>query len=389
MDRFLPIAFVTRAKLAGARWRKLQPTWQWRRRVLGWFRRRARWEFWPPWLAYIPVAPYILFLGIRHRSATLFTAANPGIPSGGFVGESKSAILANLARAAEYVVLPGELAADARVRAVKDFLAARGLRYPVVLKPDVGERGTGVAIAREDRDVVWYFQTTTTDTIVQKYVGGLEFGVFYYRHPGQAKGRIFSITEKRFPAVIGDGSSTITELVLRDERAVCLADLYLGRLKRVADEVPAAGEVVPLAELGSHCRGAVFLNGAGLATEALRSAIDAIAQAQPGFFIGRFDVRSASIENLKSGRFEVLELNGVSAEATHIYDPSVSLLEAYGVLFRQWRIAFEIGAANRGEGVQPMRFGEFVGLLRTRYAKSSRVQPQTRPREAECHSAAS
>lgn len=37
----------------------------------------------------------------------------------------------------------------------------------------------------------------------------------------------------------GDGTSTITELVLRDERAVCLADLYLGRLKRAVDEVPA------------------------------------------------------------------------------------------------------------------------------------------------------
>jgi hypothetical protein len=138
----------------------------------------------------------------------------------------------------------------------------------------------------------------------------MEFGVFYYRYPGERQGRIFSITEKRFPTVLGDGLSTITELVLRGERAACLADLYLGRLKRAADEVPAEGEVVHLAELGSHCRGAVFLNGASLETEALRAATDAMAMSHAGFYFGRFDVRSPSIQELKSGRFEVLELNG-------------------------------------------------------------------------------
>jgi len=41
----------------------------------------------------------------------------------------------------------------------------------------------------------------------------------------------------------------------------------------------------------------------------------------------------------------------------------VSLLEAYSVLFRQWRIAFEIGAINRQAGAKPMRFREFLRLL--------------------------
>ena len=158
---------------------------------------------------------------------------------------------------------------------------------------------------------------------------------------------------------------------MRDERAVCLADLYLGRLKRAADEVPAEGEVVHLAELGSHCRGAVFLNGASLETEALRAATDAMAMSHAGFYFGRFDVRSPSIQELKSGRFEVLELNGVSGEATHIYDPSVKVLEAYRVMFRQWRIAFEIGAINRQAGEKPMRFREFLCLLTSRRTQSS------------------
>ena len=104
-------------------------------------------------------------------------------------------------------------------------MMARKLTYPIVLKPDVGERGTGVTIARTGEDMHSYLKTSVGDMIVQKYIAGMEFGIFYYRYPGQSKGRIFSITEKHFPTVVGDGASSITDLVLRDERAVCLADL--------------------------------------------------------------------------------------------------------------------------------------------------------------------
>ena len=330
--------------------RKLKPSWQARRRLLGWIRRRTRWEFWPAWLAYIPVVPYVAYLGLKHRSLTLFTAANPGIPSGGFVGESKSAILSLLTSVPEWTTVSNSIAP---------------LPYPFVLKPDVGERGKGVAIIRNGNDLAAYFATARGRTIAQQYVDGVEFGVFYYRYPGESEGRILSITKKHFPVVVGDGASTIRELVLRDERAVCLANLYLSRLRRSPDDVPTTGEVVPLAELGSHCRGAIFLNGTALETEALRSAVDSIAQNFPGFYFGRFDVRSESIEALQRGQFQVLELNGVTSEATHIYDPAVSLVEAYRVLFQQWRIAFEIGACNRHAGHEPMRLRDLLVTVRS------------------------
>jgi hypothetical protein len=91
--------------------------------------------------------------------------------------------------------------------------------------------------------------------------------------------------------------------------------------------------------------------------------VDAVARRFSGFYFGRFDVRSESVEQLQRGWFAVLELNGVSAEATHIYDPSVSLLEAYRALFRQWRVAFEIGVQNRQLGYRPMSLRGFVALL--------------------------
>ena len=111
-----------------------------RRRLLGFVLRKVRWEFWPLWAAYLPVVPYILYLGLKHRSLTLFTAANPGIPAGGLAGESKSEILNQLAPSgavAKYRVVQGPVATE----------------FPVVLKPDVGERGSGVVIAHSPEEL--------------------------------------------------------------------------------------------------------------------------------------------------------------------------------------------------------------------------------------------
>jgi hypothetical protein len=56
----------------------------------------------------------------------------------------------------------------------------------------------------------------------------------------------------------------------------------------------------------------------------------------------------------------------VTSESTDIYDPKNSLLAAYQVLFRQWRLAFEIGAANRRAGVRPTGVVELLRLLSAR-----------------------
>lgn len=346
-----------------------------RRRLAGFWKRAVEWEFWPPWAAYLPLAPYFLYLAVRHRSLTLFTAANPGIPSGGFAGESKSAILSRLGgAAAAYTVIPADLEPAARIQLAWRFLREEGLEFPVVLKPDTGERGRGVSIVRTAAALASYLERASTDIILQQYVPGVEFGVFYYRYPHEASGRIFSITEKRFPAVTGDGRATLRELILRDRRAAAIARTYEKLAARPLDEAPAAGENVPLAEIGSHCRGAIFLNGARLLTPALEEAVDRIARAHPGFCFGRFDVRAPSTAAFAAGHFTVIELNGVSAEATHIYDPSVSWLETYRVMFRQWRIAFGIGEANRARGTRPMPLGAFLALV-ARHLRGGRRPP--------------
>ncbi len=319
---------------------------------------RLRWEFWPIWAVYLPLVPYLIYLALKHRSATVFLAANPGMDGGGFVGESKSEILRQLDPAA---VAPFALVEN----------AAQALlwieSFPAVLKPDVGERGKGVAVIRNEDDVHNYFAQTAGKSIVQRYVAGVEFGIFYCRMPDEAKGRILSITDKRFPEVIGDGTRTLAELILSDPRAMCLASVYMRQSKRPLNDTPRAGERVQLVEIGSHSRGSIFLDGMTCHTPELEDRIDQLSKSHPGFYFGRYDVRAPSEERI--AEFTVLELNGVSAEATHIYDPAVSLREAYRVLAQQWRLAFEIGAQNRLRGAvvppaaevwQSLRSGEVI-----------------------------
>ncbi len=350
-----------------------------RRRLVGLLKRKVQWEFWPAWAAYLPLIPYLVYLAIRHRSLTLFTAANPGMPSGGFVGESKAEILRHLTAVdgvvADFEVIPAALDPGRRVAAAVRFMTSRGLDCPVVLKPDVGQRGSGVAVIRSRDEMNSYLTRAAGDVIIQRHLDGEEFGVFYYRYPRERRGRVFSITHKLFPTVTGDGRRTLRELILDDPRAVCMAAVYERVARRPVDDVPDDGERVQLVELGSHCRGAVFIDGRALNTPALEDAVERVSRAHPGFYFGRFDVRSPSVEAFREGRFMVIELNGVSAEATHVYDPAVGIVDAYRTMARQWRIAFGIGAENRERGFRPMGLTEFVALIAGRTAPEARPMP--------------
>ena len=352
-------------------------TYRGRRLLLARWRRLTEWEFWPVGLFYLPVGLYIIYLGLKHRSLTLFTAANPALPDGGFAGESKASILRGLPRepVARFDLLPTGLPPADRLERVRHFMERDRLDFPIVAKPDVGERGAGVAVVNDEDELRGYLEGAGGDTLIQEYVPGVEVGVYYYRLPDEPRGRIFGITEKRLQSVTGDGSSTLETLILRDERAMRQAGLFLERHSHNLLDVPAAGTTVPLGRLGNHCQGAVFLDGRRLLTRELEDAVDRISRQYDGFYVGRYDIRAPTEDDLMAGRnLTVLELNGVSSEATNIYDPANSLGNAYRTLFEQWRIVFAIAAANRRRGVRPLPLGEFARGI-WHYLSRSRSTP--------------
>lgn len=327
-------------------------TYRGRRLLYSSYLRLRHWEFWPLHIFYIPVVLYILYLGLRHRSFTLFTAANPAIPDGGVVGESKSAILQGLQDNPDFVaafrLLSPNLALEEQCREVESFMADTQLGFPIVLKPDQGERGSGVSFANSEAEVKAYLATATLPVIAQAYVQGAEYGVFYYRLPNQETGHIYSVTDKQFLHLTGNGKDTLEKLILNHPRAICMARFHLQKHADHLYDIPVAGEDIPLVNIGTHSRGAIFLDGMDIITPALTASIEKIAREYRGFFFGRFDIRTPSLDDFRDGKnFKIVELNGVTSEATHIYDPKNSLWDAYKTLWRQWEIAFEIGQQNR------------------------------------------
>jgi membrane protein DedA with SNARE-associated domain len=347
--------------------------WNNRRLLVGRIKRILNWEFWPLWAFYIPVVLYVLFLGFRNRNLTLFTATNPAIPAGGFVGESKDSIyrlLISSPIAAQHLLKSVKIEVsqtflDRLVTAVT-FLHRHELEFPLVLKPNVGERGRSVEILRDKRQLGLAIRSTNQDVVLQEFADGVEASIFYYRFPGAERGYIFSITEKVFPFVTGDGRTSIEKLILKDDRAICLAESYFQHLNDRLNEVPREGEKVRLIEIGTHSKGAIFKDGSWMITEELEHAVDALCRDVEGFHFGRFDVRAESFERLKNGQFKIIELNGVTSESTNIYDPRYNLFDAYRILFRQWKLAFLIGKANRNRGAKPITLRQFFRLIWTR-----------------------
>ncbi|HZJ71247.1 MAG TPA: hypothetical protein VFF36_09990, partial [Planctomycetota bacterium] len=352
--------------------------------------RRLRWEFWSPWVFYVPAACWYLLLALRHRSLTLPTVANPGMDGGGFIGESKAAILRDLVagrdEAQRFVVrtllLPAVESAPPADRwlTLAAWMSEQSLHFPIVLKPDVGQRGSGVRKVSSEAEARAYLEALPLAIAAQDYAPGPhELGVFWVRPPGSPRGAIFSTTEKFFPEVVGDGVHDLEDLILLHPRAVLMSGTFFRRHQELLDWVPGVGARFPLVTSGNHCQGTLFKDGRRLATDALRARLDALADGYPGLHVGRFDLRAPDLQALQRGEgFLIVELNGATAEATHIYDPDFGPvrgpLVAYRTLFAQWSLVFRVAAANRAAGARPLGTRELARRVLA-FRRAARLHP--------------
>lgn len=318
-------------------------------------------EFWPLWFFYFPVVIYWIVLGVRYRNFGLPMLANPNIELGGMVGESKAQILEQAGPFANQYILPFvTLRCDAREppqeAARKALTEARnkGLQLPLVVKPDLGCRGLAVRVLRSEKDLINYLNAYPHG---QRYLlqqlapWQAEAGVFYVRKPDESSGKLVSITLKYVPSIIGDGVSTFTQLLDAHPRTRKMRKAYLSKNGVNAQAVPAKGEELALTFSGSHCRGSIFRNGNEFICKELTSAIDKVMRDFPEFYYGRLDIKFKDMEALQRGEdFCVIEINGASSEATHIWDSRTRLRDVFVTLFWQYRSLFEIGHELRLRG---------------------------------------
>jgi len=345
-------------------------------------RKVARAERIPPALFYLPLVLNWIFLGLRYRSLTLPTAANPKIFTGGMWGETKSSYLDDVAPEerqwiADFVTItrpPYAHDPAAEVAAAMAAIKAHNLVFPLVAKPDIGWHGHGVRRI-DDRaqlaDYIAKFPAGNT-LVLQRYVAyAAEAAVLYARLPGEANGSIVSLTLRYFPHVVGNGRSTTRQLICSDARAQWKQALHLGidpthrGVDAIdLDRVAARGEVVRIALIGNQRVGALYRDGHRHITAALEQRFDAIARGMTEFHYGRFDLRFNSIEGLKRAvDFSIVEINGIGGEAIDCWDPHLGVREVYRRLAAQQRLLFLIGERNRARGFHPTKVGDFVASL--------------------------
>ena len=270
---------------------------------------------------------------------------------GGFAGESKMEILekfpSNLVPKTLLVRKGDPLDRIHIQRLEKD------LQFPIIAKPDVGERGFKVEKIETLEELAGYSQSCPTDFLLQEYIDlPVELGILYYRYPGKKKGHISSVTIKEFLTVVGDGHSTISQLIMAYPRAKLQYKSLKESYPQLLDQVPKQGEQIQLVPIGNHARGATFLNGNSYIDTELVSRFDELFNSLEGIYFGRLDLKCNSIESIKRGEaFYILEFNGVKSEPTHIYHPGFSLWEAYKVMYRQWKVIYQISIANHKRGI--------------------------------------
>ena len=238
-------------------------------------------------------------------------------------------------------------------------LRENGLSFPVIFKPDMGERGWMVRKIKSEEDVLQYLKEIKIDFLAQELVDlPLEFGVYYLRFPDKQSGFVNSITMKEFLSVEGDGKKTIAELILEKDRARFQWNILAAVYKERLDEILPTGKKMELVSIGNHCLGTTFLNGNHLITPKLSASFDRISKQVKDFYFGRYDLRCASLEDLENGIVKIVELNGCGAEPAHIYHPGASLWKGVGDLIAHWKNLYKISRQNHERGVPYLSFRE-------------------------------
>lgn len=321
------------------------------------------WEYWPIYIFNIPVVFTWLWHSLRSRDFFFFTLTNPGIETGGFFGESKSTILQYIPDEFKPITVLIKPAFDEKK--VNEIFAQSGLTFPVIAKPEIGERGWLIKKINDIEELRAYLNAHRIDIILQTYVEfPLELSIMVFSLPDGSEAKVTSICEKHFLSVEGDGISTIEQLILKNERALFQFEKLTQKLGDGIKHVLGPGQHLLLESIGNHCLGTMFLNRNHQIDEAIRAQMVKLLATMPGVFYGRFDLRVSSWESLRQGKdIRVLEFNGTSSDPAHIYQPGFSLFQAYKDILYHWRVMYVIAKQNKKAGMRQVAFKKMISAL--------------------------
>ena len=324
------------------------------------------WELWPFNLIYAPLGPLWLWYALKARHFWFFTPTDPTLTFGGFEGEGKKEMYDLLPEGSypKTIYLSPSLPFDEVKKRVKE----QGFTYPLCVKPESGLKGLLFRKIDTEEKLQAYHSRVPVDYLVQELADlPMEVSVFYYRYPNQQCGTISGFIQKEMMHVFGDGESTLWELILQHPKAKHrLEEMRIKHEAHLSAVVPK-GEKYNLAHAANLNRGARFTNLKDLIDERLLALFDPLSH-RCSFYYGRYDIKCNGIEELKQGKFTILEFNGTGAEPNHVYNAGYSWWQALRVFAHHWKVMYEIGRYNhRHNGVR--YWGNREGFVFLRQAR--------------------
>lgn len=316
-------------------------------------RKITNWEAWPFKLIYAPLIPVWAWHVLRSGAVWFFTPSNPKLTFGGMDGEPKKEmydLLPHHLYPPTFNVLPSD-----DFEKVKEQVKAKGIIYPLVVKPEVGCAGVLFRKIDEEQELKNYHVQVPVEYIVQQLVlYPIEVSVFYIRHPKVQKGTITGFLHKIPLNVTGDGFHTLQQLVLLHPKAARRKGELHSKHKENWHKVITAGEKYMLSHAANHNRGAHFVDLKSEIDDKLVAVFDNISHGLNDFYYGRYDILCNSIADLKEGKnYSILEYNGCGAEPNHIYDTGYTLGAAYREILKHWKALYEISHYNHSLGIEP------------------------------------
>jgi cyanophycin synthetase len=223
----------------------------------------------------------------------------------------------------------------------KALAVAKEIGYPVAIKPVIGHKGIGVTANVQDanelesaygRALAAIPETQPTRIIVEKSISGADFRLLC------VNGKFVAATERRPASVVGDGYSTIQELIQQENRKPARLDsptspmskiqhdeameLYLEAQNLSLDSVIEKDQTVYLRKVANLSAGGMSIN----ATHTVHHDNIILAQDIAQYFrltcLGIDVIANDLSESWKSGNLAILEINAAPGVLMHL-NPSV------------------------------------------------------------------
>ena len=309
------------------------------------------WHYWRTPLLYgLVLGPLHIAAALKHGlSPVHMIRVNPVLPNGISLG-TKDKTLPLFKGKNQYLAFTAVRQTwmpEKKRRHVRQFMAKKGLSYPIIAKPCRGHVGIGVRKIESETELATFLGTIPVDYIIQEFCDyPHEYGVFYCKVPGEAQGKVVSLTQKILPQVVGDGVSSVRQLVNADNRFRNNRKALLNHARNL-DTVPEKGNVWQVIVQGSHTYGSIFRDKNSLIDENMHRWMNELCAGVDGFHYGRFDMKVRNEASLRTGNgVKLVEVNGCGSDPVHVYDDRHPLGFAAREFYRFYDLIYKIAKIN-------------------------------------------